>query len=69
MWILIASLVLLAIVAMIAGYIRNQRLKKKIERGELDKFPEVKEADVECCGQHETCERDSLLAAVSKKIE
>ncbi len=23
----------------------------------------------ECCGQHETCERDSLLAAVSKKIE
>ena len=22
-----------------------------------------------CCGQHETCERDSLLAAVSKKIE
>ena len=23
----------------------------------------------ECCGQHEICERDSLLAAVSKQIE
>jgi phenylalanyl-tRNA synthetase alpha subunit len=32
-------------------------------------MPEVKEVDVECCGQHEVCERDSLLAAVSKKIE
>ena len=25
--------------------------------------------DMECCGQHEVCERDSLLAAVSKEIE
>jgi succinate dehydrogenase flavin-adding protein (antitoxin of CptAB toxin-antitoxin module) len=32
-------------------------------------IPEVKEADIECCGQHEVCEKDSLLAAVSKKIE
>ena len=32
-------------------------------------MPEVKEADIECCGQHEVCEKDSLLAAVSKKIE
>lgn len=55
--------------ALLAGYIRNQRLQKKIERGELDAMPEVKEADAECCGQHEICERDSLLAAVSKKIE
>lgn len=69
MWILIVSLVLLVIVALMAGYIRNQRLQKKIDRGELDQFPEVKEVDVECCGQHEVCERDSLLAAVSKKIE
>lgn len=23
----------------------------------------------ECCGQHEVCERDSLLAAVSEKVE
>ena len=63
MWILIISLVLLGVIALIAGIIRNKRLQKKIEKGEL------KEVDVECCGQHEVCERDSLLAAVSKKIE
>ena len=59
MWILIISLVLLGIIALIAGYIRNKRLQQKIEKGELDRMPEVKEADIECCGQHE----------VSKKIE
>ena len=69
MWILIISLIVLVCIALLAGYIRNQRLQKKIERGELDAMPEVKEADAECCGQHEICERDSLLAAVSKKIE
>ena len=25
--------------------------------------------DMECCGQHAVCERDSLLAGVSRKIE
>ena len=69
MWILNISLILLGIIALIAGYIRNKRLQQKIERGELDRMPEVKEVDAECCGQHEVCERDSLLAAVSKKIE
>ena len=35
----------------------------------LGVIPEAREIPEECCGQHETCERDSLLAAVSKKIE
>ena len=26
-------------------------------------------ADMECCGQHEVCEKESLLAALSKQIE
>jgi hypothetical protein len=42
------------------------KVKKMIEeQGDIRalEIPEV------CCGQHETCERDSLLAAVSKKIE
>lgn len=69
MWILIISLVILALVAMLAGYIRNRRIQKKIDNGELESFPEIKEVDGECCGQHEVCERDSLLAAVSKEIE
>lgn len=25
--------------------------------------------DAECCGMHETCEKDSLLSAVSKDVE
>ena len=69
MWILIISLIVLALVAATAGIIRNRKLQKKIDRGELDAMPEVQEVDAECCGQHEICERDSLLAAVSKQIE
>ena len=69
MWILIISLIALAVVAATAGIIRNRKLQKKIDRGELDAMPEVQEEDAECCGQHEICERDSLLAAVSKQIE
>ena len=69
MLILIISLIVLVCIALMAGYSRKQRLQNKIERGELDAMPEVKEVDAECCGQHEVCERDSLLAAVSKKIE
>lgn len=69
MWILIISLIALAVVAAMAGTIRNRRLQKKVESGELEAMPEVKEVDQECCGQHEVCEKESLLAAVSKKIE
>lgn len=31
--------------------------------------PEATAVEEECCGMHITCERDSLLAAVSEKIE
>ena len=64
MWILIISLVLLGVIALIAGIIRNKRLQKKIEKGELDRMPEVKEVDVECCGQHEVCERDRWVRSL-----
>ena len=69
MWILIISLIALAVIAAIAGIVRNRKLQKKIDNGELDAMPEVQEVDIECCGQHEVCEKESLLAAVSKKIE
>ena len=29
----------------------------------------MRSEDFECCGQHEVCEKESLLAAVSKEIE
>ena len=40
-----------------------------LERGEISDIPEAREIPEECCGQHDTCERDSLLAAFIKKIE
>lgn len=69
MWILIVSLILLGAVAAIAGVVRNYRLNGKVKRGELEVVPEVNPVDMECCGQHEVCEKESLLAAVSKQIE
>lgn len=71
MWYIVTGIVVLGLVAAVVGYFRNRKLQKMLERGEITEIPEAKELTVEgeCCGQHETCERDSLLAAVSKKIE
>ena len=69
MWILIIGLIVLTAIAMAVGYARNKKIQKKIESGELQAAPEIVEADAECCGQHEICEKESLLAAVSKQIE
>lgn len=69
MWILFVSLLVLTLVAMLIGKTYYYRINKKIEKGELEEIPPVVEIDEECCGQHETCEKDSLLAAVSKGIE
>ena len=67
---LIISLFALGAVAFVLGYLRNRSLKKKLERGEITEMPSIKQIeDMECCGQHEVCEKDSLLAAVSKEIE
>lgn len=63
------ALAALTVIALIAGFFHNLYLRRKVERGELDKMPEVKQVDQECCGQHEVCEKESLLAAVSKQIE
>ena len=41
MWILIISLIGLALVAATAGIIRYRKLQKKIDRGELDAMPAV----------------------------
>ena len=71
MWYIVIGIIVLGIVAAIAGYFRNRKLQQMLERGEISEIPEPKELteEEECCGQHETCERDSLLAAVSKNVE
>lgn len=49
---------------------RHWWYKRKLQRGEISELPTVNRPDDdECCGQHEVCEKDSLLAAVSKDIE
>lgn len=69
MWILILALVGVALFGLVAGYFYNRNIQKKIDRGELTEAPPVVDVDSECCGQHQICEKESLLAAVSKKIE
>lgn len=69
MIILISILIGVAIFGLTAGYFYNRNIQKKIERGELEEAPEVVDVDSECCGQHQICEKESLLAAVSKQIE
>ena len=69
MWVFIVGIVILGIFAAIAGYFRNRALEQQLERGEITEIPEAAELPEECCGSHEVCERDSLLAAVSQQIE
>lgn len=70
MEVLLLSLLGLFVVALLAGWLRNRSLKKKLERGEIDEMPGIRKARPDgCCGQHEVCEKESLLAAVSKEIE
>ena len=69
MWILIVILIGVALFGLVAGYFYNRNIQKKIDRGELEEAPPVVNVDSECCGQHQICEKESLLAAVSKQIE
>ena len=68
--IILASLLLLTLVAMLLGVLQNRMIRNNINKGELDELPDIQQIeDMECCGQHEMCEKESLLAAVSKQIE
>ena len=70
---LILALVLLALAVTIPSLIGHKRYQKRVEEGtakpdETSPLEVTQEVPAECCGQHATCERDSLLAAVSKEI-
>ncbi|MGL5957183.1 MAG: phospholipase [Phocaeicola sp.] len=69
MIILLVALLLITLVAMVYGYFHYRELKRKLIQGEITEIPSVVEVDEECCGEHQTCEKDSLLAAVSRQIE
>ncbi len=66
------GLALLGGIAALTHFLRNRHYQKLVEKGELteeDVPAEINPADMECCGQHEVCEKESLLAAISKQIE
>ena len=72
MWFLfytVIALVLLGVIAASATWWRSRRQQEQLERGEIVSAATVKPVDMECCGQHEVCEKDSLLAAVSRDVE
>lgn len=68
--VIIGGLVLLVFALSLIGH---KRYEKRVEAGiaqpdETSPFEVTQEVPEDCCGQHATCERDSLLAAVSKEI-
>lgn len=70
---LICALIVLVLAVAIPSYIGHKRYVKRVEEGtarpdETSPLEVTTEVPEECCGQHATCERDSLLAAVSKEI-
>ncbi len=70
MIVLVIAIVALGIVALLAGFLREKKLMRQVEKGEVSELPTIQQVEnMECCGQHETCEKESLLAAVSKQIE
>ena len=70
MEVLLYSLLGLFIVALLAGWIRDRILRRKLERGEIEEMPGIQKAHADdCCGQHDICEKESLLAAVSQEVE
>ena len=71
--VLLVSLACLVLLVFGLSLIGHKRYEKRVEQGtanpdETSPFEVTKEVPEECCGQHATCERDSLLAAVSKEI-
>lgn len=65
----IVALTALALVTGLIGIIQNKRQQKRIALGlESEEEDTYIAPEAGCCGMHSTCERDSLLAAVSTKI-
>lgn len=70
---LLVLIVGLALLVFAFSLIGHKRYEKRVEEGtakpdETSPFEVTNDIPTECCGQHATCERDSLLAAVSKEI-
>ena len=66
---LLSSLALLGILAFVLGKMRRfRRPASPAPDGGAESVPEAARPEG-CCGQHAVCEKDSLLAAVSRGVE
>ena len=50
MWYIVIGIIVLGVVAAIAGYFRNRKLQKMQERGEISEIPEAQELVTDECG-------------------
>ena len=68
---IIITIIILAILIItgVTLYVTHRYRLRRAEQLGLPPEPPAPEIPEECCGQHEVCEKDSLLAAVSKDIE
>lgn len=69
MLIICIILISILIITGIVLYVAHRYKQKRAEALGISTEPEGPEIPEECCGQHQVCERDSLLAAVSRDIE
>lgn len=71
MYYLLLALLFVVLFGLLSGWIYNKRQEHRLRlaKGDLSVLEEPVKVDTECCGQHEMCEKDSLLAAVSRTIE
>ena len=68
--VIIAALVLLGAAAAIVSSLQARSRQRRIDRGEyVAPEPEYVAPAEGCCGQHATCEADSLLAAVLLSLQ
>lgn len=68
----IVILFLLGLMAGLTHWIRGLRHRQTANGGivaEAAAPPTRLPVDMECCGQHEVCEKESLLAALSRQID
>ena len=70
---LLSALVVLVLAVTIPSVIGHKRYQRRVAEGtakpdETSPLEVTREVPDECCGQHATCERDSLLAAVSQEV-
>lgn len=70
MLVLLYSLLALFLVALAAGWVHNTLHRRHIEPDLQEGMPAKSLPRPNgCCGQHEICEKESLLAAASRQID